>query len=190
MKRSKLVLGMLVVAIAVSSMGWLMGQQEPAKAEGKRVRVAATLAKKDDAALNRTRKTVRMLDDLYKTAVVLITTHYVNKDSDLAAGSAAVALFAAMKKKGWHEVRLVDATGDPIEEKNSPKDGFEKTAVKQLKSGKGYYETVVTKKGQRYLRAATPIPVVLKKCVMCHDHYKNAKKGEPIGILSYTLKIE
>ena len=44
----------------------------------------------------------------------------MNDESDLAAGSAAVALFDAIKKKGWHEVRLLDATGQPIEDKNSP----------------------------------------------------------------------
>jgi Na+/phosphate symporter len=37
------------------------------------------------AALKRTRKQVKMLDDLYKTAVVLITKHYVTEDSDLPA---------------------------------------------------------------------------------------------------------
>ncbi|MFP6767962.1 MAG: hypothetical protein VB859_07325, partial [Planctomycetaceae bacterium] len=59
-------------------------------------------------AVNRTRKTVRMLDDIYKTAVVLITTHYVKDEDSLAAGSAAKALFAAIKKKGWHEVKILD----------------------------------------------------------------------------------
>jgi hypothetical protein len=144
-----------------------------------------------DAAVERTRKQVRMLDDLYKTAVVLITTHYVNDEDDFAAGSAAVALFDAMKKKGWHEVRLVDATGDPIEAKNSPRDAFEKEAIARLKSGAAWHEQVVEINGQRHLRAATPIPVVLDKCVMCHAHYADAKKqGQIIGSLSYTLKIE
>ena len=50
-------------------------------------------------------------------------------DSDLPAGTAAIALFDAMKKKGWHEVRLLDATGQPIEEKNAPQDAFEIEAV-------------------------------------------------------------
>jgi len=145
---------------------------------------------KQDAALERTRKQVRMLDDLYKTAVVLITTHYVEEDSDLPAGTAAIALFSAMKKKGWHEVRLVDASGEPIEEKNLPQDKFEKAAVKHLKAGNDYYEKVVKQDGKRYLRAATPIPVVLEKCTMCHENYKQAKKGEPIGSLSYKLLIE
>jgi hypothetical protein len=49
---------------------------------------------------------------------------------------------------------------------------------------------VIEKDGKRELRAATAIPVVLQKCVMCHPHYKDAKKGEPIGLLSYTLSIE
>ena len=40
-----------------------------------------------------------MLDELYKTAVVLITKHYVDVDSDLPAGTAAIALFDAMKEK-------------------------------------------------------------------------------------------
>jgi hypothetical protein len=30
----------------------------------------------------------------------------------------------------------------------------------------------------------------LEKCIMCHENYRQAKEGEPIGMLSYTLKIE
>jgi hypothetical protein len=151
---------------------------------------AANSPAPDAHALERTRKTVRMLDDLYKTAVVLITKHYVNLESDLPAGTAAIALFDAMRQKGWHDVRLLDATGQPYEAKNAPRDDFEKTAVARLKSGSTYYEQIVHRDGRTLLRAATPIPVVLQKCTMCHPHYKDAKAGEPIGILSYTLPIE
>ena len=145
---------------------------------------------KTDVPLERTRKTVRMLDDVYKSAVVLITQHYVNDEDDLPAGSAAIALFDAVKKKGWHEVRLLDASGDPLDDENSPRDAFEKAAVKQLKAGQPWYDNVVEKDGKRYLRAATPIPVVLKKCTMCHDNYNDFKENEPIGALSYTIPIE
>ena len=131
-----------------------------------------------------------MLDDVSKSAVVLITEHYVQEDSDLPAGTAAIALFDAVKKKGWHEVRLLDATGEPIEEKNSPRDAFEKKAVQQLKAGEVWYEEEVKKEGKRYLRAATPIPVVLKKCTMCHENYKQFSGAQPIGALSYTIPIE
>jgi len=143
-----------------------------------------------DPALERTRTQVRMLDDLYKTVVVLITDKYVKEEDDFPAGGAAVALFAAMEKKGWHKVRLVDATGKPLKEKNSPRDAFEVDAVKALKSGKAHYEKIFRVNGDRFLQSATPVPVVRKKCVMCHSHYEKAKKGEPIGVLSYTLKIE
>ena len=151
---------------------------------------AEAAEKVDNAALERTRKQVRMLDDLYKTAVVLITTHYVEEDSDLAAGEAALALFAAMKEKGWHEVRLLDASGEPINDDNSPKDSFEKSSVKKLKAGEAYVDKVVMKEGKPYLRAATPIPVVLEKCIMCHPNYKDVPEGQPIGVLGYTIPIE
>lgn len=141
-------------------------------------------------AVDRTRKTVRMLDDVYKSAVVLITEHYVVDEDSLAAGSAAKALFAAVKKKGWHEVELLDATGEPYNDDNVASDEFEKKAIASLLKGESFVDTVVTIKGKHHLRAATPIPVVMKKCTMCHENYKAVKKGAPIGALVYTIPIE
>ena len=147
--------------------------------------------KKDDPALARTRKQVKMLDDLYKTAIVLITQEYVTEKSSLPAGEAFQKLFATMKKSGYHEVRLLDATGEPLNPDNAPKDEFEKKAIAALKGGKPGYEEVVEKDGKKYLRSATPIPVVLDKCIMCHDYYKEAKeKKQVIGSLGYTIPIE
>jgi hypothetical protein len=143
-----------------------------------------------DLALARTRKQVRMLDDIYKTTVVLITDKYVHDADDFPAGSAALALFAAIKEKGWHEVRLLDATGKPRARKNSPRDDFERTAIEALKSGETWADALEQRDGERYLRAATLIPVVSKKCILCHEHYGEAKEGEAIGALSYTLKVE
>ncbi len=144
----------------------------------------------DPAAVERARQQVRMLDDLYKTTLVLITEHYVHKEDDVAAASAAKLLFATMKEKGWHEVRLIDATGEPYEEKNAPADDFEKSAVAQLKTGQAFVDAVIEKDGKSYLRAATPVPVVMEKCIMCHAHFKNVEKGQPVGALSYILPIE
>jgi hypothetical protein len=146
--------------------------------------------KADDAAVARARKHVTMLDDLYKTAIVLITENYVDESSDLAAGAAFQKLFDAMRQKNHHDVRLLDATGDPYDGDNSPKDDFEKAAIKALKEGKPYYEQVTQKDGKPVLRAATAIPVVMKKCTLCHPAYEKAKQGEAIGALSYTLAIE
>lgn len=140
-----------------------------------------------DPAVERARREVKMLDDLYKNAVVQITTHYVDGVKDVSAGTAAKVLFAAMKKNGWHEVRLLDATGQPIVEENLPNDDFEKAAVAALVAGKPSPEAIVTKDGKRYLRVATPIPVVMEKCTMCHENYVN-NKGV-IGALGYTVPI-
>jgi hypothetical protein len=144
----------------------------------------------DKLAVERARKTVRMLDDVYKTTVVLITDKYVKDKKDFPAGRAAIKLFGDISKKGWHEVRLIDATGDPYSPKNVAKDEFEKEGLKQLKAGKDFYDEVVRKDGKPVLRAITPVPVVMDKCVMCHEHYKNAKKGEAIGALTYSVPIE
>ncbi len=176
MKRMNLLLGAAIGAILFATLVHPVRMIQAADAE-------------DDAALERTRDTVKMLDDIYKTTVVLITTHYVNDDDDLPAGTAAIALFDAISKKGWHEVRLVDASGEPINESNAAQDDFEKAAIKQLKAGQPWHEQVIEKKGKRYLRAATPIPVVMEKCKMCHDNYNEFKKDEPIGALTYTIPI-
>ena len=174
-------LGLISASVAWGSWG---------QAEEKKPAKAAKAAKPADQALARTRKQVQMLDTIYKTAIVLITDNYVTEESDLPAGAAFKAMFKSMKDSGYHEVRLIDATGEPYEEANVPKDDFEKEAIAQLKAGKPYFEQVTEKDGKRYLRAATAIPVVMKKCTLCHPHYEDAKPGEAIGALGYTIPIE
>jgi hypothetical protein len=147
-------------------------------------------SKANPAAVERSRKTVRMLDDIYKSAIVLITDKYVKDRRDYPAGRAASKWFADISKQGSHEVRLIDATGDPYGEANVAKDDFDKEAVKQLKAGKDYYEQLIEKEGKPYLRASTPVPVVMAKCTMCHENYKTVKKGAPVGALTYTVPIE
>jgi len=146
--------------------------------------------KADDPAVARTRKQVLMLDDLYKTAIVLITQNYVDESTDLAAGAAFQKLFEAMRQKGHHDVRLIDATGEPYNEKNLPRDEFEKAAIAALKAGKPTYEEVVHQDGKRFLKVATPIPVVMTKCTLCHPAYEKAAAGQAIGALGYTIAVE
>ena len=137
--------------------------------------------------LERAQREVRLLDDIYKTAIVLITTHYVNNTSDLAAGEAFKALFAGMKQKGWHEVRLLAATDQPLNEANLPRDEFEQNAIQALLAGKPYYEEQAVIDGKDYLRAATTLPIVMERCKLCHDNYRDQKV---IGALGYTLPLD
>jgi hypothetical protein len=142
---------------------------------------------KPDAAIERTRQEVKMLDDLFKNAIVLIDGHYVKTPSDLPAATAAKALWAALKKDGWYDVRilgLTDVIGDPDD---VPRDAFEQAAAKKLLAGETPQEEVVEKDGKRYLRVATGIPVVSENCVMCHANFKGNKGN--IGALSYSVPM-
>jgi hypothetical protein len=147
-------------------------------------------SKPDKEAIDRARKQIRMLDHIYKTTVVLITDKYVNDADDFAAGSAAVALFKSVTDAGYHKVRLIDVTGQPYEDANVAKDDIEKEGVRQLKAGKASYEVIETVDGKPRLRTVTAVPVVSKKCIICHAHYADAKPGEAIGAISYDLPIE
>lgn len=148
--------------------------------------------KPDAQAIERARKKVQMLDEVYKNVVVLVTDKYVNKKEDFAAGSAAVLLFKNISKSGHQQVRLLDVTGDPYEPENVAKDAFEKEGTKKIKAGAASYDEVVKKDNGKFeLRAITAVPVVMDKCIVCHAHYAEAKKkGENIGAISYTIPID
>ena len=144
-------------------------------------------AKPDADALARARREVKMLDDLYKTTIVFINDTYVKDGNDVAAGEIARELFAAMSKKGWHDARLVDATGKPLNDENAPRDDFEKLASKKILGGETYFEEVQEDQGKLYLRAATLVPVVNQKCTICHPGHK---VGEVLGSVSYKIEIK
>ncbi len=176
----------VLVAGTVTVAGVLMtGQDKPVSGAEKK-----TASAPDKAAVERSRKSVQLLDNIFKQTVVLITDKYVNDEDDFAAGSAAVLLFKNISKSGPHQVRLIDATGQPYEPKNVAKDDFEREGLKRLKAGAQTYDQIIHKDGKPFLRAITPVPVVMKKCIMCHAHYADAKKGAPIGAISYTVPIE
>ncbi len=143
-----------------------------------------------DLMLERTRREVRMLDDIYKGGIVTITDNFVTDKKEIPAGTAFKLLFESAEKKGWHRVRLLDATGSPYDDENVAEDEFEENAIKQLVAGETWVEKIETRDGVRHLRVATPIPVVFEKCIMCHDNYADAPAGGAIGALTYVLPID
>lgn len=170
-----------VVAVSVFMSGSANVVNAEEKARGK---------EPDNAAVERSRKAVQTLDNIFKQTIVLVTDKYVHDEDDFAAGSAAVLLFKNISESGDNKVRLIDATGEPYDDENVAKDDFEREGIKRLKAGEPLYEQVVSKGGKHQLRTLTAVPVVMQKCVMCHAHYADAKKGEPIGAISYTVPIE
>ncbi len=182
-------LSFAAMAMSLLALATVAVWQPSATADDKAQKADQT-KKVDEAAVARARKTVQMLDHIYKSTIVMVTDKYVHDEEDFAAGEAAVLLFKAISDQGSHNVRLLDATGDPYDAENVAKDDFEKQGIKALKAGKANVEKVVQKDGKPYLRVMTPVPVVLQKCTMCHPHYEDVKKGDPIGAISFTLPIE
>src|SRR5262245_31041497 len=86
--------------------------------------VAADSKAPEADKVEQARTTVKMLDDLYKTAVVAVTNKYVEQQSDTPAAAIAKEVFEAMHKKGWHSARLVDATGKPKNKDNVARSDF------------------------------------------------------------------
>jgi hypothetical protein len=140
----------------------------------------------EDRAIETARRETRMLDDLYKNAIILITKHYVDESSDLPAGSAFQALFKTMKDSGWHEVRLLDGLGEPINDENLPQDDFEKAAIEAILAGKPSHEKIENRDGKRVLRTVTSLPMAMQKCIMCHSNYEGQKV---VGGLGYTVPV-
>jgi hypothetical protein len=170
---------MSLAALVVSGLGLsVTGHGVPAS--------AADAKSPDKAAVDRTREQVKMLDDLYKTAVVKITRVYVGQQGEVPAAVAAMEIFHEMKKKGWHDARLVDASGKPKNKANVAATDFEKKAVAAMKAGKDYYEEIGEEKGKPVFRAATIVPAVMKECAVCH----RVKEGTLLGTLVYELPIK
>jgi hypothetical protein len=147
---------------------------------------AADVKKPDPAAVERARETVKMLDDLYKNAVVSITNVYVAEQNNTPAAAVAKDVFEAMHKKGWHTARLVDATGKPKRKANVAQTDFEKKAVSEMQAGKSYYEEIGEKDGKPVFRAATIVPAVVQQCVVCHG----VKQGGLLGAIVYEVPIK
>jgi hypothetical protein len=140
-----------------------------------------------EKAVDRARQTVKMIDDLYKTFIVLITEEYVKDPKMFSAATLSKMVFEIMSKKGWHVARLLSASDVPLNPDNIPKDDFERDAMKAIVSGKTYYEKVIMIDNEIYLMAATSVPVVVPGCMICHP---DKRVGDLIGAISYRIPLD
>ncbi|MGR3293633.1 MAG: c-type heme family protein [Candidatus Scalindua sp.] len=137
--------------------------------------------------LDHARKTVRMLDDIYKTYIVLITEEYVDDPSVLPAATLSKRVFKSMNKKGWHKARLLDATGTPFNPENNPRDEFERDAINAMISGRTYFEKIEKINGKVHLRVVTSVHAVMKGCISCHP---SSRVGDLLGGIAYDITLD
>ncbi|MCZ2343075.1 MAG: DUF3365 domain-containing protein [Bacteroidales bacterium] len=171
----------VVVAAPVAEAAAPVAEAVPA------AKVAPAAATPDKAAIERARATIKMMDDLHKGYVIIITETYVAAKEHIPAAVVAEKVFGHMEKNNHGTGRLIDASGAPLRRKNVAKSDFEIAAVKAIKGGKAYVDEVGTKDGKPVLRAATLVPAVMDACVDCHP---KVKKGDVLGALVYEIPIQ
>jgi hypothetical protein len=133
-------------------------------------------------SLDEGRRMVRMMDDIYKAAV--ITTHrmYVQDPGTPAAVIWAKQVVREVHRKGWPEARILAAVERPLNPENYPADPFERQAIQAFRSGKPSFEKV--EPGS--LRYATEIRIDDRTCLTCHVHNR---EGDLLGGVSYRVPL-
>ncbi len=147
---------------------------------------AAAFDKWENLSKEEAKVIVQLLDDVYKLWIVHDTRDHVENMSRLPSATIAKEVFADMDKKGWHSARLITASKNFFNPENRPKDDFEMKAVEALNGGSDFYENVEVVGGKKVFRAATPVPLVMKECKMCHV---TAKDDQLLGAVVYTLPL-
>ncbi len=175
MMQQRSTLTCVACTIAAAAVAIVLGLQTP--------RAAHADEPAADPALERTRAQVKMLDELYKNAVVSITKVY---PKGAPAIRVAQDVFGAMEKSGHHSAKLMDSTGTPLGDDSEPKTPFEKRANKAMQEGKEYYEEIVGEGDERRLMAATVVPAVLPRCAACHG----VAEGDLLGFIRYDVPVK
>ncbi len=140
-----------------------------------------------EKAVKRARQTVKMLDEMYKSFIILITDEYVKDNTMFSALTVSKKVFEKMGARGWYKARLLDATGTPHNPENTPKTKFERDAVESFIYGNSFYEKVEKAGGEYYYNAATSLSIVTDGCTICHP---DNKRGDLLGGISYTIPLD
>ncbi|MBC8553236.1 MAG: hypothetical protein H8D23_26750 [Candidatus Brocadiales bacterium] len=140
-----------------------------------------------EKAVKRARQTVKILDVMYKSFIVLITDEYVKGETMFSALTVSKKVFEKMSTKGWYKARLLDATGDPHNPENTPRTKFGRDTIGAFIDGKSFYKRIEKIGGEYYYKAATSVSIVIDGCTICHPHNKH---GDLLGGISYTFPLD
>jgi hypothetical protein len=129
------------------------------------------------------RRLVRMMDDIYKHAVLATHKMYVQDAGTPSAITWAKQVLPQVEAKGWPRAHIFSGTGRPLHPDNEPKDDFERAAVRAFQGGKSAVEAV---EGDT-LRYASEIRVTDRSCLMCHVRNH---EGDLLGGVSYRVALQ
>jgi hypothetical protein len=128
------------------------------------------------------RRMVRMMDDIYRSAVLTTQRMYVHDPGTAAAVTWAKQVMRDLHGKGWPEARIFASTDRPLNPDNKIADDFEREALLAFKQGKSAFEK--TEGG--VFRYASELRVTDKSCLMCHVRNK---EGDLLGGVSYRALV-
>jgi hypothetical protein len=140
-----------------------------------------------EKAVKRARQTVKMLDEMYKTFIILITDEYVKDSTMFSALTISKKVFEKMNKNRWYKARLLDATGAPHNPENTPRTKFERDAIEAFIYGNSFYEKIEKDESKYYYKAVTSVSIVTDGCTICHP---DNKQGDLLGGISYTFSLD
>jgi len=165
MSRSRMIGAAMLILLAGSA-------RVRGKEPGKPVRLSA-----EEAG-----RTVRLLDDVYQSAVINTHKMYVRDPGTPSAVTWAKQVLRDVNGKGWPAARVFAASQRPLNPENDPADAFEEEAVKQFQRGQPVFERL----DGDVLRYASSIRVVDRSCLTCHVHNR---EGDLLGGISYRAPL-
>ncbi len=113
-------------------------------------------------------------------AAVLDVTNRTTPET-VVPESQVISLLLANKKKAY---RLLDGTGNPINNKNKAKGKFEKDALEAAMMGETTQEVVGNK-----LRTVVPLPYAVANCGTCHEYEPEFAEGDYVGAISLRVQL-
>ena len=173
MKRGTLALTLAGLAILVAGLGLVRparAQKSPAKHP------------RSPRSLDEARRTVRMMNDIYISGVLITHKMYASEAGSAAAVTWGKEVIRDINGKGWPIARIFGVGDRMLNPGNQPIDAFEREAGAALTRGKAEFERA----GPAEYRLAVPIRVTEQSCLNCHARNK---MGDLLGGVSYRALI-
>ncbi len=134
-------------------------------------------------SLAEARRTVRLMNDIYVTAVLTTSKMYVQEPGTAAAVTWGKQVIREVNSRGGPQARIFTTADRPLNPENGAIDAFEREAGAAFVKGEAALEKVSS---GRY-RFAVPLRITDKSCLTCHVRNR---VGDLLGGVSYSAVIQ